>query len=84
MNVGDIFYNTQDEPSLPGVPPFKKGFYKVISIRDSLLLRHLKPHQRRMYEIRRCTKNGGKLMKYHNDWCCTKLDAWLASGRLQQ
>ena len=83
MSIGDVFYNTVEEKALPGVPDFKIGYYKIISIYESWLRKKLKPDERLVYEIRRCTKDGMKLMKYSNSWTCKQIDAWLESGRLK-
>ena len=82
LPVGTVFFNTADEPKFPGVPQFKKGYYEVVEIRDGFFTQKLKPQHRKVYEIRRCTKDGSKLLKYSNAWSCYKFDEWLAINRL--
>lgn len=79
--VGDILFNSETIKSLPGVPDFKKGYYKIITIRDGYFTKKLRPEHRKSYEIQRCTKNG-KLMKYNNGFSCGFIDREVSDGRM--
>lgn len=82
MKPGDVFYNTKFDQGLTQSCDFKVGYYKVIEIRDGFFTQNLKPEDRAHYDIRRCTKDGSKLLKYHNAWGCKCFDKWIEEGRL--
>jgi hypothetical protein len=83
LKIGSIFFNTVTREHFPGVPDFVKGYYKVTGIQDGYLTSNLKPEDRLVYTIRRCSKDGSKLMKYFNGMYCKGFDKQIESGIIQ-